>query len=72
MSDPLVDTIEFRVIGEMKSDPGHLLLSGDDGRWYDYDISVGTIVPVEPSDSWAVDLTDETGHTITMPTTQAA
>jgi hypothetical protein len=72
MYDPLVDTIEFRVIGELKSDPGHLLLSGDDGRWYDYDISHGTIIPVEPSDSWAVDLIDDTGQVFTVPAPRVA
>lgn len=51
MDDSLVETIELRVIGELKTDPGHLLLVGDDGRWYDYDIALGTFTPIEPSDS---------------------
>lgn len=49
------ETIEFQVAGELKTDPGHLLLLGDDGRWYDYDVACGTIAAIVPGDSWAVD-----------------
>jgi hypothetical protein len=67
MTDPQVDTIEFRVIGEMKSDPDHLLLSDEDGHWYGYRISTGTIVPVEPSDFWTVDRVDNPGCSVAPP-----
>jgi hypothetical protein len=54
----LIDAISFQVIGELKGDAGHLLLTGDDGSWYDYDIVQGTIEQIELSDSWAVDIAD--------------
>lgn len=50
------DTIGFRVVGELKTDPSHLLLLGDDGRWYDYDVVSGTIEGSAPGDRWAVDV----------------
>lgn len=50
------DIVEFRVIGELKANPHHLLLLSDDGGCYDYDILGGEIAPLEPDDSWAVDI----------------
>ncbi len=50
-----IDVCDFQVIGELKADPGHLLLKGGDGQWYDYDIAVGEIERIEPGDSWALD-----------------
>jgi hypothetical protein len=31
----MVDMIAFRVIGELKADPAHLLVLDDDGQCYD-------------------------------------
>jgi hypothetical protein len=58
MANLLIDAISFQVIGELKGDPGHLLLIGDDGGWYDFDIVQVTIEPIELGDSWAVDIAD--------------
>lgn len=53
-------TIEFLVIGELKNDPGHFLLRGDDGQCYAYDVAMDVIVPIEVDGSWVVDgITDE-------------
>ncbi len=52
------DLCEFQVVGELKDDPGHLLLMCASGRWYSYDIAGDEIEPVEPTDSWAVDVID--------------
>ena len=51
---------EFQVIGELRGDPGHLLLMCGDGHWYDYDLARGEIARIAPSDSWAVDVIDNT------------
>lgn len=48
-------TIEFLVIGELKNDPGHLLLRDDDGQCYAYDVAMAVIVPIEVDGNWAVD-----------------
>ncbi len=58
MSNVEPDNIDFQVIGELKADPGHLLLMGDDGQWYDYEIASGEFTRIEPSDAWAVDLAE--------------
>ena len=52
------DPCEFRVVGERRDDPGHLLVLGCDGRWYDYDITGSRVTPIELTDSWAVDVTE--------------
>lgn len=46
---------EYNVIGERKDDDQHLLVVGDDGRYYDYSLAGETMEPVEPDDSWQVD-----------------
>ncbi|HYH13108.1 MAG TPA: hypothetical protein VD789_12190 [Thermomicrobiales bacterium] len=51
--------IEFHVIGELRHDPGHLLLLDADGQCYDYDVSMSEIIPVEPDGTWAVDVIEE-------------
>ena len=61
------DNIDFQVIGELRSDPGHLLLMGDDGHWYGYDIALGEFTRIEPSDAWAVDITDLVALRIEVP-----
>lgn len=49
---------DFQVIGELRSDPHHLLLLGDDGECYAMDAVSGEIAPLEPDDAWAVDRPD--------------
>jgi hypothetical protein len=55
VTDETLETIEFRVIGERRDDPGHLLLIGPAGEWYDYALEDGTITRIDPTDAWAVD-----------------
>jgi hypothetical protein len=61
------DNIDFQVIGELKADPGHLLLMGDDGQWYDYEIASGEVTRIEPSDAWTVDVTDKVALRLEVP-----
>lgn len=49
--------IDFQVIGELRDNPRHLLMHGDDGRYYGYDLEAGEIHPIEPDESWSIDLT---------------
>lgn len=67
MSKEYADNVDFQVIGELKADPGHLLLMGDDGQWYDYDIASGEFTRIEPSDVWAVDITDRVALRMEVP-----
>ena len=67
MPYPVDETIDFQVIGERKDDPGHLLMLGDDGHWYDYDIALGSIVLVDPSELWAVDIAEQVTLRIEVP-----
>jgi len=57
-----LDNIDFQVIGELRNNPQHLLLQGGDGLFYSYDIVKGEIEPLEPDDSWTVDLIEEPRH----------
>jgi len=50
------DTVEFHVIGELKTNPHHLLMLGDDGHCYGYDTLTGEINELVPDDSWAMDM----------------
>lgn len=50
--------IEFHVIGELRDDPGHLLVIDGDGQCYDFDIALDEIVPIEIDGSWAVDVVE--------------
>lgn len=52
-------TIEFQVIGELKNDPGHFLLLGDDGQCYDYNIALDEIIPIDVDGTWAIDIIGE-------------
>ena len=52
----MIDVCEYQVIGELKENPHHLLLVGDDGQCYAYDLVSGEIQPLQPDDSWAVDV----------------
>ncbi len=63
----MIDTIAFRVIGELKADPAHLLVLDDDGRYYDYDILREEIVPVDLDGSWAIDVVEESNLIIEAP-----
>lgn len=58
---------EFRVVGARRDDPGHLLVMGCDGRWYDYDIAANHMTPVELTDSWAVDVSALPVPSVTAP-----
>jgi hypothetical protein len=51
-----IDTIAFRVVGERRDGSGHLLLLGDDGQYYAYAMDQCEVVPVEPDDSWRIDV----------------
>jgi hypothetical protein len=53
----MIDVCAYQVIGELKENPHHLLMMGDDGHCYAYDLVSGEILPLEPDDSWAVDVT---------------
>lgn len=50
------DTIDFQVIGELRDNPDHLLLLADDGQCYCFDVRLDRIAPLDPDDSWAVDV----------------
>jgi hypothetical protein len=54
------EIVNFRVIGELKRNPHLLLLLGDDGKYYGYDIIGGTIDLLDPDDSWAMDVIENT------------
>ena len=63
--------IDFQVIGELKSDPGHLLLVGDDRQWYGYDLALRAIIPIEPSGSW-FDIANQVAIRVEVPRTVLA
>ncbi len=60
----MIDMIAFRVIGERRNDPAHLLVVDDDGQCYDYDILHEDITPTELDGAWAVDVTVEDSNLI--------
>lgn len=45
----------FAVIGEHQDHPDRLLVLGDDGRHYAYELSTNATTPTEPTDEWQVD-----------------
>lgn len=49
------EVVVFKVVGELRGDPGHLLLESPDGSRYDYDIARGTVTPADPDTCWTVD-----------------
>jgi hypothetical protein len=59
--------IDFHVIGELRDNPRHLLMHGDDGRCYGYDLESGEIRPIEPDESWAIDVTCPTAMHVVAP-----
>lgn len=52
-----IETIEFKVIGELRDDHGHLLLMGEDGHYYRYALGLNEVLPIELDDSWLLDPT---------------
>jgi hypothetical protein len=48
--------IAFQVIGELRENPRHLLMHGDDGTYYGYDLDTGEINAIDLDTNWAVDL----------------
>lgn len=64
---PPPDTIEFQVIGELRDEPHHLLLLGDDGRCYSFDILRDRIEPLTPDDSWSVDVRHRAAINLALP-----
>ena len=61
------ETIDFQVIGELRDDPQHLLLLGDDGQCYCFDIALDRIAPLDPDASWAVDVIARTSLHLELP-----
>lgn len=59
--------VDFQVIGELRDNPRHLLMHGDDGRYYGYDLESGEIRLIEPDESWAVDITCPTAMQFVAP-----
>jgi hypothetical protein len=59
--------IDFQVIGELRDNPRHLLMHGDDGRYYGYDLESGEIRPIEPDESWAIDVNCPTAMHFAAP-----
>ncbi len=45
----------FAVVGELRDDPNHLLVLGEDGSYYDYALSTGHATPTDPDESWSAD-----------------
>jgi hypothetical protein len=54
------------VVGERRDDPDCLLLLGEDGRHYRYQLTDGTTMPVVPDDAWVID-TDHASFDRTLP-----
>jgi hypothetical protein len=48
--------INLHVIGELRDNPRHLLVHGDDGQYYGYDLATGEISRIDLDASWAVDV----------------
>lgn len=48
-------TTVFSVVGQHEEDADLLLLLGEDGQHYQYDVVNETTAPVEPAQGWIVD-----------------
>ncbi len=48
-------TTDFVVLGERRDDPSQLLLRGDDGDFYAYDLATGHVSAIKVDAAWAVD-----------------
>jgi hypothetical protein len=68
----MIDMVAFRVVGESKTDPAHLLVLDDEGKCYDYDILREEIVPVELDGTWLIDPVEESNLIIEAPMGQIA
>ncbi len=55
------------VVGESRDDPDCLLLLGEDGRHYRYQLTDGTTMPVVPDEAWVID-TDHATFDRSLPT----
>lgn len=52
-------TKEFIFIGENKDDDQHLLVRGEDGKYYDYQPARDYFEPVEPdNETWEITMPD--------------
>lgn len=58
----MTDTIAFRVIGERRDNPTHLLVVDDDGQRFDYDLIAEEIHPAADDGDWAIDVVIEESH----------
>lgn len=45
----------FAVVGERRDDSDRLLLLGEDGQHYQYELMAGTTTPIVPDDAWIID-----------------
>ena len=52
--EPAVPPV-LAVVGESRDDPDCLLLRGEDGRHYRYQLTDGTTLPVVPDEAWVID-----------------
>lgn len=48
-------TTDFVVLGERRDDPSQLLLRGDDGGFYAYDLTTGRVSAIEVDAAWTMD-----------------
>jgi hypothetical protein len=46
----------YAVVGEHHADPNHVLVLGEDGQYYDWDLIAEQTRPVEPGDEWHLDV----------------
>lgn len=53
VNDPV--TTDFVVLGERRDDPSKLLLRGDDGELYVYDLGTAHVMSAEADENWTLD-----------------
>lgn len=70
MSTAPSEVVVFRVVGELRGDPDHLLLESPDGSEYDYDIARGTVTPVASGEAWTIDVNGAPEVHIWTPTSR--
>ena len=46
---------QFAVIGEHDADPDRLLVVGEDGQYYAWELATDATVPIEVDEEWTVD-----------------
>ncbi|HYH13360.1 MAG TPA: hypothetical protein VD789_13465 [Thermomicrobiales bacterium] len=64
--------IEFHVIGELRDDPGHLLVIDGDGQCYDFDVALDEIFPIEMDERWSVDVVESPVLVVEAPVERIA